>query len=238
MKKHSIFINVICNIIIIVMIIGLYLACVPTGITTAFEPIYKVDNVSDEVAIMINVYEGSEYVEQILTILDNYNATCTFFIGGVWADKNNSLLVKMSEVAEIGNHGYLHRDHATLSEFQNREEILLCQNLIEEITGLKTNLFAPPSGSIGDEMLNVCEELNYSVIMWSKDTIDWRDKDYQLIYNRATTDIQGGDLILMHPTENTVKALPLILDNYAANNLQLVTVTELLNEQDAGIIEN
>lgn len=211
------------------VIFGLYLACVPTNFTSAFAPIYKVETSENHVAIMINVYEGSGYVEQIIEILGNYNATCTFFIGGVWAEKNVELLKKMGEVAELGNHGYLHRDHANLNEKQNREEILLCQNLVEKITGIKTTLFAPPSGSIGNTMLTVCEKLDYQVIMWSKDTIDWRDKDYQLILSRATTDTQSGDMILMHPTEQTVKALPLILDNFAEKQLQTVTVSELLN---------
>lgn len=227
-KKHSIFVNIVSNIVIISMIFCLYVACVPTNFTAAFQPIYKVDNSENNVALMVNVYEGSNYVEEIITILEKYNATCTFFIGGVWAEKNHGILVKMSEVAELGNHGYLHRDHAVINEKQNREEILLCEKLVESVTGVKTTLFAPPSGSIGEIMLMVCERLDYKVIMWSKDTIDWRDKDYQLIYKRATNGTAGGDMILMHPTENTCKALPLILDNFKEKKLNTVTVSELL----------
>lgn len=227
-KKSSVFVNVVSNIIIVVMIFALYVACVPTNFTAAFKPIYRVDTQENNLAIMVNVYQGSEYVEEMMEIMKRYDATCTFFIGGVWAAKNNDLLIEMSKVAELGNHGYLHKDHAKLNEKQNREEILLCEKLVEKITGIKTNLFAPPSGSIGETMLTVCEKLDYKVIMWSKDTIDWRDKDYQLILNRATKDIKGGDMILMHPTEQTVKALPLILDRYKTKNLSTVTVSQLL----------
>ena len=70
------------------------------------------------------------------------------------------------------------------------------------------NLFAPPSGSFNKSTLDACKELGYSVIMWSKDTIDWRDKDANLIYTRATNNISGGDFILAHPTEYTLKSLP------------------------------
>lgn len=227
-KKYPIFVNIVSNIIIIAMIFGLYIACVPTNFTTAFKPIYRVDTAENNVAIMVNVYQGSEYVEEMIEIMDRYNATCTFFVGGIWVSKNHTLLKKMAEVAEIGNHGYLHRDHARLNEKQNREEILLCEKQVEEATGIKTNLFAPPSGSIGETMLMVCEKLEYKVIMWSKDTIDWRDKDYQLILNRATNEVKGGDMILMHPTEQTVKALPLILEKYKQKKLNTVTVSELL----------
>jgi peptidoglycan/xylan/chitin deacetylase (PgdA/CDA1 family) len=232
-KKPSMIISVVSNIIIIVMVFALYVACVPTNFTAAFKPIYRVDTPKNNIAIMVNVYQGSEYVEEMLEIMERYGVTCTFFIGGVWAAKNNELLTRMSKVAELGNHGYLHKDHARLNEKQNREEILLCEKLVEEITGIKTNLFAPPSGSIGETMLGVCEKLDYKVIMWSKDTIDWRDKDYQLILNRAIKDIKGGDMILMHPTEQTVKALPHILDRYKSKNLIPVTVSQLLYGEKA-----
>lgn len=230
MKKKNIITAVISNVLIIALLAILFSVCIPSNIASVVSaPVYHGDESKNAVGIMVNVYEGSEYVESILNILEKYNATCTFFVGGVWAEKNTNLLRKMSERAEIGNHGYLHQDHATLSERRNEEEIMLCHNLVKKVTGIDMNLFAPPSGSFGDNVLSVCEKHEYRVIMWSKDTIDWRDKDYELIAKRATSDIQNGDLILMHPTENTVKALPIILDFYKKKNLTPITVSDLLN---------
>ena len=229
MKKINIFIHILTNFLIIVILFGLYLACVPNlDATAANAPIYKGDTQSKSVALMVNVYQGSEYVEQILNILDKYNVTCTFFVGGCWVEKNMDLLKAMSSVAEIGNHGYLHLDHARISYQQNLEEIALCDKLITKVTGLKCNLFAPPSGSMGSNMLKVCEKLNYKVIMWSKDTIDWRDKNEDLVYKRATKDTQSGDMILMHPTAHTVKALPKIIENLQGKNLTLVKVSDII----------
>lgn len=229
MKKMNIFIHIITNFLIVAILFGLYLACVPMfDTTTANAPIYKGDTDSCTVALMVNVYQGSEYVEEMLVILQKYKVTCTFFVGGCWAEKNMELLKQMSEVAQIGNHGYLHLDHAKLSYQQNLEEIALCDKLIEKVTGKKCNLFAPPSGSMGNNMLKVCEKLDYKVIMWSKDTIDWRDKDADLVYKRATKDTQSGDLILMHPTEHTVKALPKIIEKLLENNLTPVSVLDII----------
>ena len=67
-------------------------------------------------------------------------------------------------------------------------------------------------------------------ILWSKDTIDWRDKDAKLIYKRATKDVQCGDFILMHPMKETVAALDDILRYYSENSLETVTVSENLQE--------
>ncbi|NCA92044.1 polysaccharide deacetylase [bacterium] len=232
MKKNSVFVHIVTNIVIIAILFGLYIACVPPyGAAVANAPIYRGDTESNKVAIMVNVYQGSNYVEEILLILEKYQVTCTFFVGGCWAEKNMDLLREMSKIAEIGNHGYLHLDHAKLSYNQNLEEIVLCDKLITQVTGVKSNLFAPPSGSIGDNMLKVCESLDYRVIMWSKDTIDWRDKDSSLVYKRATKDAQSGDMILMHPTEHTVKALPEVIQYYQKNNLTPVTVSEIIDNE-------
>ena len=90
------------------------------------------------------------------------------------------------------------------------------------------NLFAPPSGSFSQNTLDVASELGYKTIMWSKDTIDWRDKDSNLVYTRATKSIKGGDLVLMHPTKHTLEALPQIIDYYNSINMKVVTVSENL----------
>ena len=64
--------------------------------------------------------------------------------------------------------------------------------------------------------------------MWTRDTIDWRDKDAELIYQRAIKNAKGGDLILMHPTEKTLEALPKIIDYFQTNGFNLTTVTQTL----------
>ena len=216
--------------ILLLSILGILAAfCLPNNSSTAvFAPYYHGEENSERVGIMINVYEGSEQVEKILAILQKYDVTCTFFVGGVWAEKNVDLLKRMALQAEIGNHGYLHRDHAALSEQANKEEILLCHNLIYATTDIKMNLFAPPSGSFSQTTLDVCEKNGYKVILWNKDTIDWRDHDKDIIFKRATTDVKSGDLILMHPTEETVKALPKILAYYKEKNLLPSTVSDVI----------
>ena len=75
--------------------------------------------------------------------------------------------------------------------------------------------------------------MGYKTIMWSKDTIDWRDKDIKTIINRATKDVCGGDMILMHPKKHTLEALPKILDYYEKGGLTAVTVSECI-ENGAG----
>lgn len=229
--QKKIMVNIIANVLICAVIAILALSA-SNGAIEVFNNDYKpyYNGFSNNVSVMINVYTGTEYIEPMLNVLDQYNCKATFFLGGTWAEKNMELVKKMSERGhEIGNHGYLHRDHKKLSIEQNKDEIIITSKLLYNIIGKNIDLFAPPSGSMGNNMTSVCEELNYKIIMWNKDTIDWRDKDANLIYTRATKNAQGGDFILMHPTEQTLEALPRILAEFQRLNMISITVTENIN---------
>ncbi len=190
---------------------------------------YSGDTSKNNVSLMINVYWGTEYLDSMLGILDEYNVKTTFFIGGTWAVLNEDYLTKIYNAGhEIANHGYHHKDHDKLDEEGNLNEISTTHTIIKELLGIDMNLFAPPSGAYDKTTVSCAESLGYYTIMWTRDTIDWRDHDSNLIYNRAVKDAHGGDLILMHPTEATVEALPRIIEYYQNNNFNLTTVSETI----------
>ena len=189
--------------------------------------IYQGNVNSKKVSLMFNVYWGEEYLDDILSVLNKYGVNTTFFIGGSWALKNSETLLNIYMAGhEIANHGYLHRSHDKLDYDANKDEITSTHEIVKSYIGIDMNLFAPPSGEFNDSTLNVCTELGYSVIMWTRDTIDWRDQDSQVIYDRAIRNVSGGDLILMHPTAMTLKALPMIITYLQANNFLITTVSD------------
>lgn len=185
---------------------------------------------TSSVAVMINVYWGEEYLPQILQTLQDAGAKATFFIGGSWADDHNGELMSIVRAGhEVGSHGYFHKDGDKLDLQGNLREVRSANALLQAITGEKPQLFAPPSGAYGEDTLQACRQEGMKVIMWSKDTIDWRDKDEELVYARATDGVKAGDLILMHPTAHTANALPRILRAYERAGLKAVTVSELVD---------
>lgn len=184
-----------------------------------------------QVCLMFNVYENTENVLEILDILDEYGAKATFFLGGSWADDNVDCVREIFRRGhELGSHGYFHKDHASMTYEQNIEEISPSVKLIEMICGTEVTLFAPPSGAFGQDTLTACETLGLKVIMWSRDTIDWRDNDVNLIVNRATNELKAGEFILMHPKDQTVAALPEILTYISGNGLTASTISQNLGE--------
>ena len=108
------------------------------------------------------------------------------------------------------------------------EEIRTSVDFLSRASGVELKLFAPPSGAYNDNTLSAAASLNLRTVMWSKDTIDWRDKDEDLCFRRATEGAAGGELILMHPMEHTLAALPHILAFYEEHGLKVITVGENL----------
>lgn len=215
-------------LVVVTLFIGVVCLFPVTTAASGSDSIYRQGNrEGDGVSLLINVYWGSEQVNEMLDILDEYGARATFFIGGCWADDNVDTLKNIVRHGhEIGSHGYFHKDCSSLSFAETKEEINLSRKLILQATGVEITLFAPPSGDYDDTTVEVCEAENLKMVLWSRDTIDWRDKDEALTFERATKDVAGGEFVLMHPMETTVRALPKILKYYQDNGLRAVTVTE------------
>lgn len=235
--KIRFFRNVVANFVIFAVLCSVFVLSFGYKVMDVFSPpsvtpYYRGDVDKPNVSLMVNVYWGTEYLEPMLDVFDEYGVKTTFFIGGTWADKNPEILKEICDRGhELGNHGFFHIDHKKVNYAKNQEEILVTERLVESITGKKTALFAPPSGSFSTTTLNAADNLGYRIIMWSKDTIDWRDKDQSLVYSRCTKEVNNGDLILMHPTQHTLQALPSVLSYYRENGFHVVPVSENIGEE-------
>lgn len=189
--------------------------------------IYAGNQNSNKISLMINVYWGDEFIDGILETLKKHNAKTTFFLGGTWVNEHAKLAEKIkNDGHEIASHATTHADLGKLDYSANYKEISTCHDIVTKTLGISMNLLAPPSGSYNKDTIRAAETLGYKTIMWTRDTIDWRDHDTSLIYSRAISNMQGGDLVLMHPTKNTLEALDKILSYMKEHNFVCTTVTD------------
>ena len=221
------------NVVIVTMFVALIAIGISNSKTISVQAdsrvVYAGDTNKNNVCFMINVYQGEQEVRNMLDILDLYKVKTTFFIGGSWAVKNIDLIKEIyTRGHELGNHGFYHKDQNTLDYQANVQEINMCHQVVSENLGIEMNLFAPPSGAYNITTVDAATSLEYKTIMWTRDTIDWRDKDADLIYRRAVKDMANGDLVLMHPTEKTVEALTQILPTAINNGFNPTTVSNCL----------
>jgi peptidoglycan-N-acetylglucosamine deacetylase len=195
-------------------------------------PIYRGNPAKKQMSLMINVAWGTEYLAEILAILDKNSVKATFFLDGSWTAKNGEIAKKIVEKGhEIGNHAYTHPDMAKLGSQRTMQEIVRTNDVIQKATGIRPKLFAPPSGSYSDLTVKTAHGQGMRTIMWTLDTVDWRRPPAATILSRIVPKAQNGALVLMHPTEPTVVALRTMIPELEKKGYRLVTVSELLSQE-------
>jgi len=182
-----------------------------------------------KVTFACNVFWGEEFLPEMLNTLDENNIKITFFIGGSWGKRFPALVTELANRGhELGNHSYSHPHPNLLAKDKNKEQIVRTEQLIQELTTLKTNLYAPPYGEYNDTVLLAADELSYTTIMWSIDTIDWQRPPSEIIINRVMKKLHNGAIILIHPTENTAKALPELIRQIHSKGYKISTVSDII----------
>lgn len=196
------------------------------------EPIYEGSKDKKAIAFTCNVAWGNEFIPKMLEIFDENEVKITFFLEGRWTDKFPEIAKLIhSKGHEIGNHGYSHAHHAQLSLEQNINEIKKAEEAIMKVTGKKPQVFAPPYGEFSEHTVKAAESLNYKLIMWSIDTIDWKKPGVDYIVNKVVKNAGNGKIVLMHPTEDTIQALPIIIRTLKKEGYQITTVSDLLSKE-------
>ncbi|HWQ77366.1 MAG TPA: polysaccharide deacetylase family protein [Anaerovoracaceae bacterium] len=184
---------------------------------------------SGKLVFSCNVDWGEEVIPDLLKVLKDNNVHITFFVSGRWAENNPDLLKDMYQAGhEIQSHGYGHKLCSQISVETAKEEILKTEKVILDILGVKTNVFAPPSGDYDETTVELCKSLGYKMALWSADTIDWREgSTAEVIIDRVLKKNLNGAVVLMHPKEETVKALPVLIEKIKAQGIDIVPLYRL-----------
>lgn len=182
------------------------------------------------VAFACNIDWGNEYIDEMLKIFKDNDIKITFFPTGRWAENNEDMLLNIyKEGHEIGNHGYRHLDYDKLDYNTNYDEINTAHEIIENIISVSPKYFSPPSGAFNESTIKAADDLGYKTILWSVDTIDWRNDSYkEVIIRRVVDKIHDSAIVLMHPTGETNKALPEIINNLFQKGYRIGTISDVI----------
>ncbi|MBW4628959.1 MAG: polysaccharide deacetylase family protein [Brasilonema octagenarum HA4186-MV1] len=175
---------------------------------------------------------------QVLDILKQNQIKATFFVTGQNVKNYPDLLKRESaEGHVIGNHTWHHR-YQFLNPQAAANEIDHTADLIYQITGVKTNLFRPPGGFMHNKVTAYAKNSNYTIILWSSDSVDYSRPAIPKLINNVFKDAKPGGIVLMHDgggnRSKSVQALPAIIDNFRKQGYRFVTIPELLEMQVQG----
>jgi peptidoglycan/xylan/chitin deacetylase (PgdA/CDA1 family) len=169
---------------------------------------------SDSKVVYLTFDDGPtpEVTEEVLQILENYQAKATFFCIGKNIEQHPELFkLVQTKAHHIGSHTYSHlngwksKPTDYLNDYHKGRELA------------QSNLFRPPYGRLLLKPLQIIQKQD-KVIMW-----DILSKDYnesltpETVLNNILRNIKPGAIIVFHDSEkakkNVLAVLPQLLQN-------------------------
>lgn len=177
---------------------------------------YSSENGLREVTLTFNDGPHHTLTPRLLDILKSENIKAMFFVLGLnaAADKNIKIVKRAYEEGHIiGSHSYFHRNLKQLSEYDMRAELLYSEKLIKDFLS-EPKLFRPPFGATNLRLNQLIWELGYTIMPWSVDSLDWRDKSSKWVENTIPQINKRDDsIVLLHDTyESTINHLPELIN--------------------------
>lgn len=170
-----------------------------------------------------------KYTEELLEILEEYNAKATFFVLGSCVEGNEGIIQRAYKQGhEIATHGFSHKIMTKLSTSALEEDITLSLEAIYPNIQDPITLLRPPYGLVNDNVEIVLKKLNLKCIKWDLDSLDWKLRNTEKITKRVLAQVEDKKIILMHDIYQTsVEAAKQIIQELK-DEYEFITVTELL----------
>jgi peptidoglycan/xylan/chitin deacetylase (PgdA/CDA1 family) len=162
-----------------------------------------------------------------LDALDELGVPATFFVCGVNADANPSLVREYTRRGhQVAGHGY---DHVRFTKLSRRELLAQCERTDRAIGSqpIARAWVRPPHGSLDARSIVTLRAAGYVIALWSLDPRDYDDRDPDVIVERCAR-ATAGDVVLLHEGQDwTLAALPRIVAAVHAAGLECVTMHDL-----------
>lgn len=190
------------------------------------------------VALTFDDGPDPRFTPQILDLLKEYDVDATFFLMGSRANAYPDLVKRIQNEGHIiGNHTYWHPNLVEKGDLAILErEVTNTENTLADLIGFQTKLFRAPYGFLYNELVEKLRDMNYTVVGWSVDSLDWKEEAPEIIANNVLSKVEPGSIILMHDgaewdgdRTNTIKSLRQIIPALKEQGYEFVTVPEMLN---------
>lgn len=195
----------------------------PTG-----HAIRKLD--PDKPMVAITYDDGPAYKNnldiKLMELCEQYGAKITyFFLGNRIVGEFEAVTKQLYENGhEIASHTYSHTNMGTAKPEVVWPEVNKTNLKIAKVTGHVADYVRLPGGTNGAYLVN----LPQPILHWSLDTIDWRDRDAEIVFERVKKRVNDGDIILIHSIHQTsYEASLLFIPWLAEQGYQMVTLSEL-----------
>ena len=179
-------------------------------------------------------YENG-FTPKILDVLKKQKVPAAFFVTKPFIREEPDLVKRMKKEGHVvGNHTVHHKSMPTLSDRDNKQEIIDCADFCKEATGYEMDHFIrPPMGEYNEKTLKLTKSMGYKTIFWSMAYVDFDvnkqpGKEYVVEHFKKYT--HNGAIPLMHNvSQSNAEALDEVLTNLKKEGYQFESLKKLPN---------
>ncbi len=201
------------------------------GRMTRQMPVFYVKKAAPEICLTFDISWGDKTLPLVLNVLKQNQVPATFFISGPWAIRNRDALKMIyNDGHEIASHG---DRHINLSEYPKdvvKDNISKARQDLLSVVDKVAPYFRPPNGDYDDLVIDTARELGFETIIWSVDSLDWKNPGAQYMIDRVLTKTFAGAIILCHASDSSQQihlALPAMIKGLRAKGYKFVTLSQL-----------
>ena len=177
-------------------------------------------------------YENG-FTPKILDVLKKQKIVAAFFVTKPFIREGRELVRRMKNEGHIvGNHTVHHKSMPTLSDRDNKQEIIDCAEYCKEATGYEMDHFIrPPMGEYNEKTLKLTKSMGYKTIFWSMAYVDFdvnKQPGKQYVVEHFKKYTHNGAIPLMHNvSQSNAEALDEVITNLKKEGYQFESLKKL-----------
>ena len=180
----------------------------------------------------------SSRTEEILKVLADKGVPATFFMLGDAAEANPAAARAIVDAGcEIGSNTYEDTSLKGQERDAVRDQIKRGADAIKKATGTRTALLRAPYAAFADEDWLYAMDQVSAVVSWNIDSGDWLLSGADTEVSTVLDSVTPGNIILFTDSDDTadqtLEALPQIIDGLTSDGYQIVTFSQLVATDDS-----
>jgi len=193
---------------------------------------------SKQLALTYDDGPNDPHTLRLLEVLARHNVKATFFLIGRFVRQRPDIVGEIVKAGHVvGNHTFTHPLLIFKSDAEIRKELADCNSAISDAIGEAPTLFRPPFGGRRPAVLRIARELGLEPIMWNVTGYDWKAPPAEEIERKVTSQIRGGNVILLHDGGHkqmgadrapTVIATDHVISRYKNEGYEFTTIPEMI----------
>lgn len=190
----------------------------------------------DALPVYLTMDDGPDpnHTPEMLDLLDEFEATATFFVIGRSAQQYPELVAEIAARGHaVANHTWAHGNQLNQSDAQILDSLAAANAIVEEVTGLQTVCFRPPYGSFNSRTRQVVRGQGYAFHMWDVNALDYERGDRDSVARQILSNVTPGEQVVMHDgggnRSGTVAALRDVLEVLTVRNVSFEAIPSCVN---------